>query len=111
MYLHADDTLESKILKKSFTITFINEDKYNFKIKARDDSDTYYYHFRISDWANRKETDFTHQINNFDLLLETVKLAIDKKRVVLSKIYDNLKLTFHYTNIFEDKILSFELHP
>ena len=59
-----------------------------------------------------KKQIFTHQINNnFDSLLEAVRQAIDKRRVVLSKIYDNLQLTFHYTNIFEDKTLSFELHP
>jgi hypothetical protein len=110
LYLHADETLESKVLKKSFKVTFINEDKNNFKIKARDDSDTYIFHFRMADWANRKETDFTLQIHNFDLLLKAARLAIEKRRVVLSKIYDNLQLTFHYTNIFEDKTLSFELH-
>jgi hypothetical protein len=42
--------------------------------------------------------------------LKAARLAIEKRRVVLSKIYDNLQLTFHYTNIFEDKTLSFELH-
>lgn len=111
LYLHADETLESKVLKKSFKVTFINEDKNNFKIKARDDSDTYIFHFRMADWANRKETDFTHQICNFDLLLAAARQAIEKRRVVLSKIYENLQITFHYTNIFEDKIISFELHP
>ena len=111
LYLHADETLESKVLQKSFKVTFINEDKNNFKIKARDDSETYIFHFRMADWANRKETDFTLQIHNFDLLLKAARQAIEKRRVVLSKIYENLQITFHYTNIFEDKIISFELHP
>ena len=110
IYLNDKDSLDSKVLKKSYCVKFINEDKNNFKIKACDDDETFFYHFQMSHWANRKEKDFIYQINNFELLLETVKVAVEKKRVTLTKDYDNLKLTLHYTIIFKENKLSFDLH-
>ena len=111
IYLHDKDSLNSKVLKKSYCVTFIYEDKNNFKIKAYDEEETYFYHFKMTHWANRKEKDFIYQINNFKILLETIQIAVEKNRVTLIKDYDNLKLTLHYTNIFTEKKISFDLHP
>jgi hypothetical protein len=48
-------------------------------------------------------------VNNFSLLLTTIEKALDKNKVVLSEINDSLKITFHYTNIYDEKTISFEL--
>ena len=34
IYLHDKDSLNSKVIKKSYCVTFIYEDKNNFKIKT-----------------------------------------------------------------------------
>jgi len=110
MFLHQNESLDSKLLSKSYVVTFICEDDNNFKIKANNDDDNYLFHFRYSDYVNMKEKDFIYKINNFKLLLETVEKAINKNRVTLCNIGESLKLTFYYTNIYEEKEMSFELH-
>ena len=110
MFLHQNESLASKLLKKSYVVTFICEDDNNFKIKANNDDDNYLFHFRYTDYVNMKEKDFIYKINNFKLLLETVEKAINKNRVTLCNIGESLKLTFYYTNIYEEKEMSFELH-
>ena len=110
MFLHENEKLDSKLLKKSYVVTFICEDDNNFKIKASDDDVNYLFHFRYTDYVNMKEKDFIYKVNNFKLLLETVEIAINKNRVTLCNIGEGLKLTFYYTNIYEEKEISFELH-
>ena len=110
MFLHENEKLDSKLLKKSYVVTFICEDDNNFKIKASDDDVNYLFHFRYTDYVNMKEKDFIYKVNNFKLLLETVEKAINKNRVTLCNIGESLKLTFYYTNIYEEKEMSFELH-
>ena len=110
MFLHENESLDSKLLSKSYVVTFICEDDNNFKIKANDDDNNYLFHFRYTDYVNMKEKDFIYKINNFKLLLETVEKAINKNRVTLCNIGGSLKLTFYYTNIYDEKEMSFELH-
>ena len=110
MFLHQNESLDSKLLSKSYVVTFICEDDNNFKIKANDDEVNYLFHFRYTDYVNMKEKDFIYKINNFKLLLETVEKAINKNRVTLCNIGGSLKLTFYYTNIYDEKEMSFELH-
>ncbi len=110
MFLHENEKLDSKLLKKSYVVTFICEDDNNFKIKASDDDVNYLFHFRYTDYVNMKEKDFIYKVNNFKLLLETVEKAINKNRVTLCNIGESLKLTFYYTNIYDEKEISFELH-
>ena len=110
MYLHENESLDSKLLNKSYVVTFICEDDNNFKIIANDDDVNYIFHFRLCHYVNMKEKDFIYKINNFKLLLETVEIGINKNRVTLCNIGGNLKITFYYTNIYEEKKISFELH-
>ena len=110
MYLHENESLDSKLLKKFYVVTFICEDDNNFKIKANDDDDNYLFHFRLCDYVNMKEKDFIYKINNFKLLLETVEKAVNENSVTLCNIGGNLKITFYYTIIYEKKKISFELH-
>ena len=108
--LHDSENLDSNDLSQPFMLTFRNEDNNNFKMVADNGENQYLCQLKITDYVNLKEKDFTSQINNFSLLLKTIEKALDKNKVVLSEINDNLKLTFYYTNIYDEKKISFELN-
>ena len=109
--LHKGQELESDLCEISYTIQFINEDKNNFKLKATDGKDNYLFHFRMSDYVKIVGREFFNIINNFQLLLETFKQAIEEKKVVIYKqYYDCLNIVFYYTIIYQKKKLAFELH-
>ena len=106
---HDSDELDSHELSDMYMLTFTNQDDNNFKMYAENPECQFLYEIKMSDYVNLKEKDFTSQINNFKLLLQTIEKALEKKKVVLSKLNDDLKLTFHYTNIYDEKKISFEL--
>ena len=106
---HDSDELNSHELSDMYMLTFTNQDDNNFKMYAENPECQFLYEIKMSDYVNLKEKDFTSQINNFKLLLQTIEKALEKKKVVLSKLNDDLKLTFHYTNIYDEKKISFEL--
>ena len=106
---HDSDELDSQELSDMYMLTFTNQDDNNFKMCAENPECQFLYEIKMSDYVNLKEKDFTSQINNFKLLLQTIEKALEKKKVVLSKLNDDLKLTFHYTNIYDEKKISFEL--
>ena len=108
--LHDSENIDSNDLSQPFMLTFRNEDNNNFKMIAENGENQYLCQFKISEYVNLKEKDFTSQINNFSLLLTTIEKALDKNKVILSEINDNLKLTFYYTNIYDEKKISFELN-
>ena len=106
---HDSDELDSQELSDMYMLTFTNQDDNNFKMCAENPECQFLYEIKMSDYVNLKEKDFTSQINNFKLLLQTIEKALEKNKVVLSKLNDDLKLTFHYTNIYDEKKISFEL--
>ena len=106
---HDSDELNSQELSDMYMLTFTNQDDHNFKMCAENPECQFLYEIKMSDYVNLKEKDFTSQINNFKLLLQTIEKALEKNKVVLSKLNDDLKLTFHYTNIYDEKKISFEL--
>ena len=106
---HDSDELDSQELSDMYMLTFTNQDDNNFKMCAENPECQFLYEIKMSDYVNLKEKDFPSQINNFKLLLQTIEKALEKNKVVLSKLNDDLKLTFHYTNIYDEKKISFEL--
>lgn len=108
--LRDSDKLDSKELEEQFMITFRNENDNNFKIIADNCEFQFVTQFKITDYVNMKEKDFTSKINNFNLLLETIEKALDKNKVILSRKSDSLlKMTFYYAMIYDEKTISFEL--
>ncbi len=105
IFLSKDESPKSQVLQKSYKVQFIYEDDNNFKIQATSDDnyDNYLYHFKMSDYVNMEGKDFTEKIKNFKLLFETIKTAVAKKKVVLWREFENLKITFYYTIIYEEK--------
>ena len=83
--LHASDSLESEDLSQPFMLTFRNEDNNIFKMIVDNGETQYIYQFKVPDYVNLNEKDFTSQINNFALLLATIEKAIDKNKVVLNE--------------------------
>lgn len=110
IYLNSDENLESRKLNKSFLLASYIENNL-FKITAQDDEEMYLIQFRMPDWAKRKEKEFTKIINNFKLLLMTIKKAFEKKRLILYRPDSfTLMMTIFYTNILDEEKISFELH-
>ena len=107
--IHETEELDSNELSEMLMLTFRNLDDNNFKMSAENSENQFLYEFKLSDYVNLKEKDFTSQINNFKLLLQTIEKALDKNKVVVSKVNDDLKVTFYYTNIYDEKKISFEL--
>ena len=107
--LHENNELDSNELEEQYMITFTNEDDINFKILADNGENQFIIKLKMTEYINMKEKDFISRINNFNLLLETIQKALDKNKVILSKINDSLNLTFHYINIYDEKQISFEL--
>lgn len=111
--LSSSKKLESKKLNKSFLLSCLIEEDNIFKIMAtgeEDDNDVYLIRFTMPDWAKRKEKDFTKRINNFKLLIDAMRDAVQKNRITLYSDGFCLTLTLFYTIIFTDKELAFELH-
>lgn len=106
---HETEELNSEELSDMYMITFTNIDDNNFKMIAENPEGQFIYEFKMSDYVNLKEKDFTSQINNFKLLLATIDKALEKNKVILTQSNDSLKLTFYYTNIYDEKKISFEL--
>lgn len=110
IYLSSSENIDSRKLDKSFLLASYIEDNM-FKITAQDDEETFLIQFRMPDWAQRKEKEFTKRINNFKLLTKTIKEAFEKKRLILYKPDSfSLMLTIFYTIIFDEEKISFELH-
>jgi len=110
--LNINQYLGSRLLNKSFKVTFTYENLNTFKINAlSDEEEKYILDLKLSDYLNMKEKDFTEKVKTFKNLFEIFKTAFDKKRMVFWREYDNLKVTLYYTIIFEEKSISFELHP
>lgn len=61
MRVNSKESLDSKLLEKSYIVTFMYEDELNFKIKACDDDENYIFHFRLSDWFNMKQKEFVRK--------------------------------------------------
>jgi len=113
LQLHKTEERNSDVCDKFYTISFINEDKNNFKIRASstEGDENFIYHFRFSDYVNQIDKDFCHKINNFNLLFETFKTADEENAIIIYKpYYDTLMIAFYYTVIYEKKKLIFELH-
>ena len=107
--LNANENLDSKKLEKSVYLScFIEEQMFNIKIL--DEEDNHIIQFTLPNWANRKEKDFTTKINNFKLLIEAMKEAVEKKRLIVYRFFDSFMLTIFYTIIFKEEKISFELH-
>ena len=77
--------------------------------KRVNSEEIYYLNLYIENYINKKEKDFIRKINNFRLLFNSIKKAIDKKKITLTKNNDNLKLTLFYTIIFDDSTISFDI--
>jgi len=110
LFLSSKEQVNSSKLKKSYLFSCIIEDNL-FKITARDDDDIFLLQFRLVDWIKRKEKDFIKLVNNYETILNTIKEAIEKERLVLYKMDDfALKVIIYYTIIFKEGSISFELH-
>ena len=110
--LNINQFLGSRQLVKSYKVKFTYENQNVFTISASDDQEgKFICDLKISDYLNMNEKDFTEKVKNFKNLFDAFKTALDKKKFVLWREYDNLKITLYYTIIFEDKSISFELHP
>lgn len=107
--LNASEDFNSRKLDKSVLLSCFVEDQI-FNIKVVDDTDIHILQFKFPDWVQRREKEFTEKINNFKLLIETIKEAFEKKRLTLFRFYDSFKMTIFYTIIFKEKKISFELH-
>ena len=107
--LNASGEITSKKLDKSIILSCYIENEM-FNIKVIDEKDNHIIQFKLPDWAKRKEKEFTTKINNFKLLIETIKEAVKKNRLIVYKFYDSFMLSIFYTIIFKEEIISFELH-
>jgi len=107
--LNASEDFNSRKLDKSVLLSCFVEDQI-FNIKVVDDTDIHILQFKFPDWVQRREKEFTEKINNFKLLIETIKEAFEKKRLTLFKFYDSFMMTIFYTIIFKEEKISFELH-
>ena len=110
--LNASEDFNSRKLDKSVLLSCFVEDHEDqiFNIKVVDDTDIHILQFKFPDWVQRREKEFTEKINNFNLLIETIKEAFEKKRLTLFKFYDSFMMTIFYTIIFKEEKISFELH-
>ena len=111
IYLSYEDNLNSKLSNELYNLKFIFKDERNFEIEAKEEKyeETYFLNLSIADYINKEEKEFIKKINNFGLLYNSIKKAIDKKRVTLTKNNGILKLTLFYTIIFDDFTISFPI--
>ena len=63
IYLNSNENFDSKKLDKSYLLASYVEDNM-CKITAQDDEEMFLIQFRMPDWAQRKEKEFTKRINN-----------------------------------------------
>ena len=110
VFLNSNERVNSSKLNKSYLFSCVIEDNM-FKITARDDDEVFLLQFRLVDWIQRKEKDFIKLVNNYEIILNTIKEAIEKERLVLYKMDAYaLKVIIYYTIIFKEGSISFELH-
>lgn len=109
LVLHESENLNSNELNEKYNLAFTIENDNHFNIIAVEGENQFLSRFNMSEYISKKEKEFTNKIYNFKLLLKFIEKALDKNRVILSKIDDSLKLTFHYENILDEKLISFKL--
>ena len=109
LFLNSKEQVNSNKLNKSYLFSCVIEDNM-FKITARDDDEIFLLQFRLVDWIKRKEKDFIKLVNNYEAILNTIKEAIEKERLVLYKDSFAIKVIIYYTIIFKEGSISFELH-
>ena len=110
LFLNSKEQVNSNKLNKSYLFSCVIEDNM-FKITARDDDEIFLLQFRLVDWIKRKEKDFIKLVNNYETILNTIKEAIEKERLVLYKPDAfAIKVIIYYTIIFKEGSISFELH-
>ena len=109
--LSYEENLNSELSNELYNLKFVFKDESNFVIEAKRENseEIYYLNLYIENYINKKEKDFIRKINNFRLLFNSIKKAIDKKKITLTKNNDNLKLTLFYTIIFDDSTISFDI--
>ena len=109
IYLSYEEKLNSRLTNELYNLKFVFKDERNFEIEAKAEkfNESYLLKLKIADYVNKKEKDFIGKINKFGHLYKAIKKAVDKKRVVITKNNDKLKLTLFYTIIFDDFTISF----
>ena len=110
IHLNSNEKLDSKKLQKNYLLSCFIEDNI-FNITAKDDNEVFLVQFRMPDWAQREEKEFTKRINTFPLLKNTIKEAFEIGKLVLYRLDSfSLMMTLYYINIFKEEKISFELH-
>ena len=110
IFLNRNENLDSDKMEKSYLLSCTIENNM-FKITACDDEETFLLQFKLVDWMTRKEKDFIKLVNNYELIMKTMKEGFENGRIVLYKIDSfALKLIIYYTIIFKEESISFELH-
>lgn len=110
IFLNRNEKLDSDKMEKSYLLSCTIENNM-FKITACDDEETFLLQFKLVDWMTRKEKDFIKLVNNYELIMKTMKEGFENGRIVLYKIDSfALKLIIYYTIIFKEESISFELH-
>jgi hypothetical protein len=94
-----------------YNLEFVNEENKNFQIRAFNNKSSFSCYFSISDYLNIKERDFIEKVNNFELLCKELGNALKYKKARLCKMSDTLIFAVHYSIIYENKFIVFELHP
>ena len=109
IHLNSEERLGSKLLSKTYDLTFIFQDNNNFKIIAEGEDTKYICNLDMNIYINNNDKKFVSQVNNFDLLLKTFKNAFEKKKATLYQERDYIKLTLFYSFLFEELSISFNL--
>ena len=107
IHLNAEESLGSKLLSKTYDLTFIFQDNNNFKIIAEGEDIKYICNLDMKKYINNNDKKFVSQVNNFDLLLKTFKIAFEKKKATLYQERDYIRLTLFYSILFEELKVSF----
>ena len=109
--LSHEEKLNSKLSNNFYNLKFVFKNERNFEIEAQEEKsdESYLLKLKIAEYVNKKEKDFIKKIPTFGHLYKSIKKAVDKKRVILTKNNDILKLTLFYTIIFDDYPISFKI--
>lgn len=112
VHLQSTESLKSFTLLPIYYIEFINENEFNFKIKANQFQNeiSFFCYFTKSDYLNMPQKDFIQKVNNFKLLLDIIKKAFEEKKVIICRKYSTFIFSLYYP-IFEELKMVFELHP
>ena len=80
--LSNEENLNSELSNELYNLKFVFKDESNFVIEAKrvNSEEIYYLNLYIENYINKKEKDFIRKINNFRLLFNSIKKAIDKKK-------------------------------